>query len=67
MLWPKFKRVPITEEYEAEIVRLRAALKIIAHVFAEPATDYSRGVQQVANRALDGDQFVDTYPPYPAP
>ncbi len=61
----------VVDEYltakDAEITRLMAALKIIAHIHAGPATDYSRGVQQLANSAINGEMFVDTFPPYPAP
>ncbi len=59
----------IRERHDAadEIERLRAALKVIIRIYADTRTDYARGVQQTARAALDGAEFVDTFPPYSAP
>ncbi len=39
-------------EKSADIARLRAALDLIAESYAEPETDYSRGIKQIACAAL---------------
>ncbi len=36
----------------AEIARLRTALDLIAESYAEPETDYTRGIKQIACAAL---------------
>ncbi len=48
-------------ERKDEITSLRAALKIIRHVHADPETDFSRWVRQLADQALAGEVFVDTF------